>query len=128
MHRTVVKPGVNHDLDTLKKTYHGLDDMLNLTTSQVADTMPVEYDDVALNVIFFPQIGFLICIPLDPETGLAMYDGSAEVATPWDRIFSTSERVYFKDWRMRDLDNTWGDVYARICGAFILNNKTPYRC
>ena len=118
MHRTVVKPGVDLDLDTMKKNYHGMDDMLNMTTSLVAHEMPDEYADIDLNVIFFPQIGFLICLPLDPESGLAVYDGSAGSATPWDRIFSTSSRVYFKDWRMRDLDDTWGDVYAQICGVF----------
>lgn len=117
MHRTVVKPGVELELDTLKKNYEGMDDMLNMTTSLVARTMPDEYADIDVSVIFFPQIGFLICLPFDGDTGLAVYDGSAGIETPWDRIFSTPERVYFKDCRMRDLDDTWGDVYAQICGV-----------
>lgn len=114
--RTVVNVGVDDELDSMKRIYDGIEDLLNETSQNIAGTVPVEFG-LDLNVIFFPQIGFLISIPLDPETGTGNYQGSEE--SPWDRIFSTASRVYYKDYRMRELDETLGDIYATICGKLI---------
>lgn len=114
--RTVVNVGVDDELDAMKRIYDGIEDLLNETSQNIAATVPVEFS-LDLNVIFFPQIGFLISIPLDPETGTGNYQGSDE--SPWDRIFSTASRVYYKDYRMRELDETLGDMYAIICGKLV---------
>jgi DNA mismatch repair protein MSH5 len=47
--------------------------------------MPAELR-AALNVIYFPQIGFLVIVPIDTATGAAVYDGSFE--SPWEMMFS----------------------------------------
>lgn len=128
--RTVVNVGVDDELDAMKRIYDGIEDLLNETSQNIAATVPLEFS-LDLNVIFFPQIGFLISIPLDPETGSGNYQGGEQ--SPWDRIFSTASRVYYKDYRMRELDETLGDIYATICGKltflpFILDstpNKSP---
>ncbi|KAI4256406.1 MAG: hypothetical protein L6R42_006240 [Xanthoria sp. 1 TBL-2021] len=113
VHRTVVKPGVDAALDAMKQTYDGIEDLLNKTSQSIAETVPVQYS-LDLNVIFFPQIGFLISMPRDPEIGRGNYEGP-EDGGGWDRIFSTRSRVYYKDYRMRELDETFGDMYAMIC-------------
>ena len=41
-----------------------------------------------------------------------MYEGGDE---PWERMFTTRNQVYFKDRRMRDMDDQLGDLYAMIC-------------
>ena len=105
--------GVDDELDERKRVYDGLEDLLNQTSQNIAATVPEEFS-LDLNVLFFPQIGFLIAVPLDPVTGNGSYRGSGE--NPWDRIFSTGLRVYYKDYRMRELDQTIGDVYTVICG------------
>ena len=115
MHRTVVNPGVDDALDELKRTYDGIEDLLNQTSQNVASSIPTLYS-LNLNVIFFPQIGFLISMPLDPVTGKAEYEGGEGENQPWERIFSTASRVYYKDYRMLELDETFGDMYALICG------------
>ncbi|KAL8902299.1 MAG: hypothetical protein Q9192_000035 [Flavoplaca navasiana] len=112
-HRTVVKPGVDEALDKMKQTYDGIEDLLNKTSQSIAETVPVQYS-LDLNVIFFPQIGFLISMPIVSETGRANYEGPGD-GGGWDRIFSTRSRVYYKDYRMRELDETFGDMYAMIC-------------
>ena len=117
MHRTVINAGVDLDLDEMKRSYDGLDDLLNQTSLQVAATVPAIYD-LDLNVIFFPQIGFLISIPNNPATGRGDYEGGVEEGRRWDRIFSTPSRIYYKDTRMRGLDHEFGDIYAVICGIF----------
>ncbi|KAL8953445.1 MAG: hypothetical protein Q9222_000692 [Ikaeria aurantiellina] len=98
----------------MKQTYDGIEDLLNKTSHNIAETVPAQYS-LDLNVIFFPQIGFLISIPIDPETGRGNYEGPDSDNGGWDRIFSTKSRVYYKDFRMRELDETLGDMYAVIC-------------
>ena len=109
--------GINKDLDNLKQAYDGMEEMLNHTSKEIVASVP-RACNIDLNVIFFPQIGFLISLPKDPETGIVQYEGSGDEGGQWDRIFSSAERVYYKDFRMHDLDATWGDVYATICGTY----------
>ena len=109
----MVKAGVNLDLDQMKRAYDGMEDMLNRASQEIASKIPGRRN-VDLNVIFFPQIGFLISIPKDPVHDVADYEG--EAGEQWDRVFSSAERAYYKDFRMKDLDYIWGDVYAMICG------------
>lgn len=119
MHRTVVNQGIDDELDAMKQTYDGIEDLLNQTSKNIAATVPAQYS-LDLNVIFFPQIGFLISIPLEQNANRGNYEGGDSEEDRWDRIFSTSSRVYYKDFRMRDLDETLGDMYAIICGKLKL--------
>lgn len=82
---------------------------------QIAKTVPMAVQ-ATLNVIFFPQIGFLIAIPVDPQTGDAVYDGGMSENENWERLFSTENVVYFKSSQMREMDEYFGDVYGLICG------------
>ena len=113
MHRTVVQAGIDMELDRMKQTYDGIEDLLNKTSRAIAATVPATFS-LDLNVIFFPQIGFLISMPVDGNTGKSEYDGG-EGNERWDLIFSTSARAYYKDFRVRELDETLGDMYAVIC-------------
>ena len=115
MHRTVVNPGVDAELDDMKRAYDGIEDLLNQSSQTIAASIPAEYG-LDLNVIFFPQIGFLISMPVNGATGRASYEGGDMPDQQWDRIFCTETRVYYKDFRMRELDDTLGDMYAVICG------------
>ena len=115
----MVKPGIDEELDQMKHTYDGIENLLNRTSQSIAETIPAQYS-LELNVIFFPQIGFLISIPSDPVTGRGNYEGEDTDGGAWDRIFSTRSRVYYKDYRMRELDETLGDMYAVICGKHSL--------
>lgn len=45
------------------------------------------------------------------------YAGGKGGEEPWDLIFSTAVRHYYKDSRMRELDAEIGDIYASICGT-----------
>ncbi|KAK2795607.1 hypothetical protein FQN50_009713 [Emmonsiellopsis sp. PD_5] len=109
-HRTVVKPRVDRELDDLKETYNGMDSLLNQVAVNIATTIPEGLRN-DLNVIYFPQLGFNIAMPLD-ELGRAVYDGGEE---RWDQVFTTENRIYFKDFRMREMDERLGDIYGLIC-------------
>lgn len=103
----------------MKQTYDGIEDLLNHTSQVIAASVPPQYS-LNLNVIFFPQIGFLISMPIDEQTGRCNYEGGENEDHQWDRIFSTEARVYYKDYRMRELDDTLGDMYSSICGKLLL--------
>ncbi|GAB7348558.1 hypothetical protein MBLNU459_g6949t1 [Dothideomycetes sp. NU459] len=110
--RTVVQAGIDMDLDELKRTYEGLEDLLSQVAQDVAQRVPAELD-ANINVIFFPQIGFLIVIRIDPETGCGVYEGNEE--DPWEKMFTTEEYAYYKNANVTEMDDYWGDIYGRIC-------------
>ncbi|PLB34650.1 MutS family protein MSH5 [Aspergillus candidus] len=108
--RTVVKPGLDRELDKLKDSYDGLSDLLKKVAIEIAATVP-ESLGIDVNVIYFPQLGFNIAIPLN-DRGTAAYSGTDE---DWELIFITENRAYFKDFRMREMDDKLGDIFGLIC-------------
>ncbi|OJJ49749.1 hypothetical protein ASPZODRAFT_59687 [Penicilliopsis zonata CBS 506.65] len=108
--RTIVKPGVDKNLDELKDKYDGLGDLLKKVALEIATMIPDSLD-VDVNVVYFPQLGFNIAIPVD-NNGQATFNGSDD---GWDMIFVTENRAYFKDFRMKEMDDCLGDIYALIC-------------
>ncbi|KAJ5576749.1 DNA mismatch repair protein MutS core [Penicillium sp. DV-2018c] len=108
--RTVVKQGIDRELDRIKDRYDGLNSLLKHAALDIAATIPGALD-VDVNVIYFPQLGFNIAIPLN-EDGTAAYTGSDD---EWELMFITENRAYFKDFRMREMDDKLGDIYGIIC-------------
>ncbi|CAO2650650.1 Nn.00g019420.m01.CDS01 [Neocucurbitaria sp. VM-36] len=109
--RTVILPGVDEELDQMKRTLDGLESFLNEVARKLSEQMPIDLR-TTLNVIYFPQIGFLVTVPVDLDTGAAVHDGGIE--NPWERMFSTEDQVYFKNSQMREMDDHFGDVYGII--------------
>lgn len=110
--RTIVRSGVDRELDEAKRTYEGIEHLLSKVADHVANQIPAELD-AKCNVIFFPQIGFLISIKLDPETGAGIYEGPE--AQPWERMFVTVNAAYYKNSNMLEMDEYFGDIYGQIC-------------
>ncbi|KAL2818963.1 muts domain V-domain-containing protein [Aspergillus cavernicola] len=108
--RAVVNSGLDRELDRMKDTYDGLDSLLKQVAIEIATTIPAS-SNIDVNVIYFPQLGFNIAIPLT-DAGEAAYNGSDE---GWELIFITENRAYFKDYRMREMDEKLGDIYGLIC-------------
>ncbi|EER28003.1 MutS domain III family protein [Coccidioides posadasii C735 delta SOWgp] len=112
--RTIVRPGVDQELDKMKEMYNGMESLLSDVAVTIAATLPEELSN-ELNVIYFPQLGFNIAIPLD-EQGRPVYDGGDE---EWAQVFTTENRAYFKDFRMHEMDERLGDMYGNICAKEI---------
>ncbi|KAJ5291761.1 DNA mismatch repair protein MutS core [Penicillium angulare] len=108
--RTVVKQGLDRDLDRMKDRYDGLDSLLKHVAIEIAEAIPEDLG-IDVNVIYFPQLGFNIAIPLN-DRGESAYCG---VHGDWELVFITETRAYFKDFRMRELDEKLGDIYGLIC-------------
>lgn len=111
--RTSVRAGVDEELDNEQRTYDGVDSLLSEVAAYVANNVPAELD-CRINVIYYPQIGFLIATRLNEETGRGAFEGRED--DPWERMFGTQTTVYYKNANMREMDQYIGDVYHRICG------------
>ncbi|KAF8895319.1 DNA mismatch repair protein MutS [Infundibulicybe gibba] len=107
--RVCVRPHVDDELDSKKRVYHGIDSVLSKVAEQICRTVPAEYAP-SLNVVYFPQLGFLICIPM-PE---AWREGGVEVINSWNFQFSSDAHVYFKSQEMKDMDIHIGDLHSSI--------------
>ncbi|KAJ5677190.1 DNA mismatch repair protein MutS core [Penicillium maclennaniae] len=108
--RTVVKQGLDRELDKMKDRYDGLNSLLKAVAIEIATAIPAELD-IEVNVIYFPQLGFNIAIALNDRREPA-YSGAIG---DWELVFTTETRAYFKDFRMRELDIKLGDIYGLIC-------------
>ena len=95
----------------MKDNYDGLNDLLKQVAVEVATTIPETFN-IDVNVIYFPQLGFNIAIPLNAR-GEPAFNGTGG---DWELIFVTENRAYFKDFRMREMDENLGDIYGLICG------------
>ncbi|PWW76611.1 hypothetical protein C7212DRAFT_357556 [Tuber magnatum] len=120
LHRVVLQRNIDEELDEMKRLYDGLGDMLGAVARDIAREIP---PDVAtsLNVIFFPQIGYLVVIPAqgsgNTTYGLAngSLGGPAYAQEGWDLQFCTETNWYYKNPQTRDLDDYFGDLYGRVC-------------
>jgi len=112
-HRTVVKAGVSEELDEQKRLYEGISDLLSEVARDIAGNVPAGLVD-NLNVIYFPQIGFLIAMPMDLEVGRALWEGTEDDV--WEKMFSSERIAYYKNYQMTEMDQRFGDIYGDICG------------
>lgn len=68
--------------------------------------------------IFFPQVGFLTAVMIDPETGRGAYEGEGTEGGAWEMSFVGETAVYYKNRHMREMDNYYGDIHSSICGKY----------
>ncbi|KIK07942.1 hypothetical protein K443DRAFT_128726 [Laccaria amethystina LaAM-08-1] len=76
--RVCVRPHIDEELDNRKHVYNGIDSVLSAVAKQLSESVS---PDIApfLNVVYFPQLGYLICIPMldewQGEAGIQAIDG-----------------------------------------------------
>lgn len=119
VNRVVVKPRVDPRLDELREFYATLPEYL----SQQAQEVSEHYAGLAidtLSIVYFPQIGFLLTVPITDEY-TAEY-----LAEHMELQFATSKFAYLKDSKARgievefsyilrlELDQTIGDIHSTI--------------
>ncbi|KAI0947282.1 hypothetical protein AcV7_009742 [Taiwanofungus camphoratus] len=108
--RVCVRPHIDEELDNLKHIYHGIDSVLSKVAQTISATVPPDYAS-SLNVVYFPQLGFLICVPMleewKTEAGITILEG-------WSFQFSSDSHVYFKSQEMHDMDTHIGDLHPSI--------------
>ncbi|KAI1214055.1 muts domain V-domain-containing protein [Annulohypoxylon truncatum] len=111
--RTAVRHGVDDDLDGLKRSYDGMEDFLTNVIAKLRGELPEWARRYVQNCIFFPQLGFLTVVSLNPETGKGNYDGEG-LNDMWERMFAADGCVYYKNRQMKEMDEHFGDAYCMI--------------
>lgn len=106
----------------MKNLYNGLEYFLTNIALDIIEDLPYEVKEVGidLNVVYYPQLGYLICVPLGSD-GQPLYSGTAAAddaddENRWDWMFGTDQSCYFKSDKMRALDDEIGDIFGLICG------------
>lgn len=110
-YRTVVKRGVHEELDKVKDTYNGIDEILSEVTREIARKVPLALQK-HVSLVFIPRMGFLITVPIDESKRQPVYDGAE---WGWQHMFNTHAQSYFKDDIMHQMDQELGDLYSVIC-------------
>ncbi|KAL9547867.1 hypothetical protein MBANPS3_005963 [Mucor bainieri] len=125
--RIIVKKGVDSELDILREEYEKLDDTLLRVSQEIGATLPIGLS-AALNVVYFPQLGYLITLPqyhLQRNSGWSSagssYCDSSNITEHYQRNlpgfelqFSTADNLYYKNDKTKELDATLGDLHAMI--------------
>jgi DNA mismatch repair protein MSH5 len=120
-HRTAVLQGVDPELDNMKRTYDGMGSLLTQVATQLSSDLPEWARQYVENCIFFPQLGFLTVVPLDPDTGKGKYEGEGIENDVWEKMFVSNDMGYYKNQRMKEMDSYFGDIYGMICGRTYQN-------
>ncbi|KAI9051038.1 hypothetical protein LZ554_005146 [Drepanopeziza brunnea f. sp. 'monogermtubi'] len=114
-HRTTVLQGFDAELDSIKRTYDSMDTFLTRVATQLSSDIPEWASQYVSNCIFFPQLGFLTVVPLDLETGKGKYEGEGIENDAWEKMFTSNDMGYYKNKRMKEMDDYFGDMYGMIC-------------
>ena len=107
--RTCVASGLDEELDQIRHQYDTISSELTraseeLLTRYVLKSMFPTAD--VLNVVYFPQLGFLTCLTFHPTTPTL----SELQNTTWDYQFSSENGIYFKNDQMKEMDEQIGDI------------------
>lgn len=108
--RVCVRAGVDEQLDEWRQAYAGLPSFLASVVKRLQSTYTFR-DAGRINVVYFPQLGYLIAIRLDDE---GQQSESIEVPENWSFHFATDISTYYKSPEMNDLDEHVGDLHSIV--------------
>ncbi|KAI1744377.1 putative MSH5 protein [Xylaria scruposa] len=111
--RTAVKQGIDDSLDERKRIYDGMEHLLANVNAKLRSDIPEWARKYVQACIFFPQLGFLTTVSVNPQTGKGEYDGEGLHDT-WDCMFVVDEHAYYKNRQMKEMDEELGDPYCMI--------------
>ncbi|KAI1826467.1 putative MSH5 protein [Xylaria intraflava] len=111
--RTAVKQGIDPQLDERKRNYDGMEHFLANVISTLRSGIPEWARKYVQNCIFFPQLGFLTVVSIDPQTGKGNYDGEG-LQDEWECMFIADGRAHYKNRQMKEMDEEFGDSYCII--------------
>ena len=116
LNRVRVMQGVDSGLDELVRLFAGLGSLLTEISTQLRQEIPAWAAQYIRNCVFFPQLGYLTEVTLNPETGMGHYAGGSLNSDAWEMVFRDETSIYFKNKKMRDLDANLGDLFSMISG------------
>ena len=116
--RALVKHGVDKELDETRRIYDSMEPLFSDMRKELMADLPEWAQQYELSFQFWPQLGFLTVVPLDPNTGKGVYEGEGYEDTAWELMFKDESLVYYKNRKAKEMDMHWGDIYGIICGVY----------
>lgn len=113
-----VMPGVDTELDALKRQYDGMSSFLTAVVNRVAEDLPVWARQYIQSCVFLPQLGFLTVVEQESQLGNDIFNGGSVNDNSWKKSFTHNGTAYYKNRHMEDLDRYYGDMYSKISGKF----------
>lgn len=98
--------GIDQELDDLRLKYNSLD----LIFQELGNSLAQRFENEVLNIVYIPQIGFLVSVEQDIEAGANenfAIDG-------WIEVFRTETHAYYKSEDVISLDDQYGDIFELI--------------
>ncbi|KAI5805773.1 muts domain V-domain-containing protein [Geopyxis carbonaria] len=127
--RVVVQQGIDKQLDELKHVHDGIVHMLVEVGRAISADLDLAPDiSSRLNVVFFPQLGYMITMPNISEEGSTTESESRSTrhteapvgmsslyeGPDWTMQFFTQNAFYYKHPKTRALDEEIGDVFGQM--------------
>lgn len=116
--RAEVANGVSIELDNLRRKQDGVESLLTRVSTELVQRAPPGVRMHIRSCIFFPQLGFLVQITVDPTTTKGRYESCGHTGLAWKHAFSTSEHAYYKTTELAELDKLFGDYLGDISRKF----------
>ncbi|CAI1926602.1 hypothetical protein SEUBUCD646_0D00950 [Saccharomyces eubayanus] len=114
-----INTGVDKRLDECRNIYNHLETLLLdvareaqtflLNSLPQTDSKITKNLDKLINAVYIPQLGYLVTVSAFMEYTLKNIPDLG-----WEEIFRSPECVYFKNGRVLELDETYGDIYGAI--------------
>ena len=123
--RYSVRPGIDDELDGLKRQYDGLNSFLTEVANHVAQDLPAWARQSIQSCIFLPQLGFLTVVEQGYQQGGSSFDEECAGDGLWKKSFTDNETAYYKNCHMTELDERYGDIYSQISGMTGVDSLGP---
>ncbi|KAL1843139.1 hypothetical protein VTJ49DRAFT_2889 [Mycothermus thermophilus] len=111
---TEILPGASKYLDRLRHEFADVCRFLPELAKHVAQDVPEQFTSYIHHCTVMVDLGFLVAVQRNPESGEGVYHGQYHAEDVWELILTTEEIVYYKNQAMRDLDSQYGDLLGRI--------------
>ncbi|KAK3383895.1 muts domain V-domain-containing protein [Lasiosphaeria ovina] len=112
--RTEILTGASDNLDELRREFAHVCQILPEIKGELLRDIPEWAAEHIHHCTVIPQLGFLVAVTLNPETGEGVYSGQELTGDAWHISFISEDLVYYKTSAMADLDLQHGDLSARI--------------
>ncbi|KAL7929108.1 muts domain V domain-containing protein [Trichoderma chlorosporum] len=122
--RYSVRPGIDIELDELKRQYDGMDSLLTEVANYVSQDLPPWAHRHIRSCIFLPQLGFLTVVQQISPQADSRFDTECTVDGIWRKSFTDNEATYYKNRYMIDLDDREVEVMQKLAMDIIVHEDT----
>lgn len=112
--RTEILQGASEELDDFRRIFSHVCQMLPNAKESAQRELPSWAAQYVHYCTILPELGFLLAVTLNPETGEGVYHGQDAAADDWHIKFINGDLVHYKNTAMLDLDSQYGDLPSQI--------------